>query len=142
MKHFKLEEFTRSTTAVRLCIENNPAPEQIQNLNNLVSHVLDPLREVIKAPIIITSGFRSYELNKMIGGAPNSQHLSGCAADIKCCTRTETDTLWQILTRRTSRGQWYFVFDQAIYYRRSGSIHVSFTAHRANRQQVIVKTYN
>lgn len=142
MVHFKLEEFTRSATAARFGIENNPAPEQIQNLNNLVSHVLDPLREVIKTPIIVTSGFRSYELNKMIGGAPNSQHLSGCAADIKCCTREETVTLWQILTRQTSRGRWHFVFDQAIYYRRSGFIHVSFTAHRANRQQIIVKTYN
>ena len=55
---FTLEEFTRSTTAKRLKIDNTPNDEVIRNLQYGVQMVLDPLRRILQAPIIITSGYR------------------------------------------------------------------------------------
>lgn len=81
-KHFKLEEFTRSATAEKFNIDNTPNDYVIYNLDKLVVNVLDPLREAFGSPIKVTSGYRSYLLNKMVGGVKNSQHMSGKAADI------------------------------------------------------------
>lgn len=81
-KHFKLEEFTRSATAEKFNIDNTPNDYVIYNLDKLVVNVLDPLREAFGSPIKITSGYRSYLVNKMVGGVKNSQHMSGKAADI------------------------------------------------------------
>ena len=55
---FSLEEFTRSTTAKRLKIDNTPSDEVIRNIQYGVQMVLDPLRRILQAPIIITSGYR------------------------------------------------------------------------------------
>jgi len=83
-KNFSLDEFTRSKTANQLGISNNPGPIEIANLQALVTNVLQPLRDALKVPINITSGYRSKMLNKAIGGAtsPISQHTKGEAADI------------------------------------------------------------
>lgn len=80
-KHFTLREFVRSATAVRCGIENIPGEEEIERLRQLCINVLEPLRERFGV-IRITSGFRCYNLNERIGGARNSQHLTGEAADI------------------------------------------------------------
>jgi hypothetical protein len=81
-KNFSLDEFTRSKTANQQGIINNPGPIQIANLQALVTNVLQPLRDALKVPINVTSGYRSLMLNKAIGGAANSQHMQGEAADI------------------------------------------------------------
>lgn len=57
---------------------------QVQNLCRLCELVLDPVREAVKRPIFVTSGYRSQELNKAVGGVVTSQHVFGCAADIVC----------------------------------------------------------
>lgn len=81
-KYFTLDELTRSTTASRLGIVNSPEPEHLCNLVELVTHVLDPLREAVGGPIIVTSGYRNPEVNRRVGGVPTSQHALGQAADI------------------------------------------------------------
>lgn len=81
-KHFSLAEFTRSGTADRFEICNEPDALALDNLNVLVTSVLMPLREVLNTPIIITSGFRSHTLNTRVGGAYDSDHLFGCASDL------------------------------------------------------------
>lgn len=83
-KNFTLEEFTSSDTARKKNINNIPTTEVIKNLGALVQNVLQPLRDKLPTGkyILITSGYRSQELNKAIGGAPNSQHTRGQAADI------------------------------------------------------------
>lgn len=81
-KHFKLSEFISSDTASRLHIDNTPSLEVVTNLQQLCFHVLEPMRNWFDVPITISSGYRSPALNKAVGGVPNSQHLTGQAADI------------------------------------------------------------
>ena len=81
-EHFDLSEFTRSATADRLHIDNTIPEELIPNLKNLCERVLEPLREHFGIPVVISSGYRCPQLNKAVGGVPNSQHLKGEAADI------------------------------------------------------------
>lgn len=83
MKYFTLKELTKSSVATSNRIDNTPNDQQKSNLIALVDNVLDPLREKYGKPIIVTSGFRSKELNTKINGAKNSQHLDGCAVDIR-----------------------------------------------------------
>lgn len=82
-EHFTLEEFCESDAAARMGAVLRPTQEVILNLTRLCHDVLEPLRTRLQKPIIITSGYRPEWLNKFIGGAPNSAHLTGRAADIK-----------------------------------------------------------
>ena len=81
-EYFKLSEFTRSQTASELGFYNTPIESDIQNLDLLVSNILDPLRKAWGKPIIVTSGYRVPRLNEAVGGVKNSDHLYGKAADI------------------------------------------------------------
>lgn len=82
-EHFKLGEFTNSTTAKLLKIDNTPGQHDVDNLEILCKHLLEPLRLAVNEPIFINSGYRSQELNKAVGGVSNSYHLKGMAADIR-----------------------------------------------------------
>tara|TARA_R100000900_G_scaffold52008_1_gene41571 strand:+ start:1227 stop:1694 length:468 start_codon:yes stop_codon:yes gene_type:complete len=82
-KNFTLQEFTKSVSAIRNNIENSPNAEHIRNIQLLVKYVLQPLRDGLKKPIRITSGYRSEVLNKAIKGSKKSQHCKGQAADIQ-----------------------------------------------------------
>lgn len=82
MRHFSIEEFTKSATAEKLKIDNTPSPAVKDNLEFLCYRVLDRIREAYNRPIYISSGYRSPELNRAVGGASTSQHVSGLAADI------------------------------------------------------------
>ena len=93
-KYFKLIEFTRSTTADRLNIDNTPTFEAVFNLVRLSMLVLDPARELFGQPILITSGYRSKRLNKSVGGVYNSQHIQGLACDLVV---NDSDKLLNIL---------------------------------------------
>lgn len=80
--NFELAEFVVSPTAKKLGIENKPGKSQRENLKALAVLLLEPLRAKVAEPIIVTSGFRSKELNKAVGGSPKSFHRKGLAADI------------------------------------------------------------
>lgn len=94
---FTLQELIKSTTAARLKIDNTPTNEIIRNLQYGVSMVLDPLRRIRQKPIIITSGFRCAQLNKAVGGVPNSWHTKGNAADIHIKDENEAREIFDIL---------------------------------------------
>ena len=81
-KYFTLEEFTTSQEAARKGLDNTPNAEVIENIKTLCEKILDPLREAIQVPIVISSGYRSPAVNKSVGGEPTSQHVKGQAADI------------------------------------------------------------
>lgn len=94
--NFSLSELTFSPTAVRLGINNEPDAEQIKCLSELVTHVLQPLRDYFARPVTINSGYRSNALNRAVGGAIDSQHTKGQAADIRIIGFTN-DLLWQYI---------------------------------------------
>ena len=87
-KNFTMEELCRSATAERHGIRNWPATEDEEhkvreNLRYLCFDVLQPLREYVGKPIVVNSGYRSKEVNRLVGGVKNSQHLTGEAADLR-----------------------------------------------------------
>ncbi len=82
-KHFSLKEFTKSQTADRKGLDNTPPQDIIPKLSFLATQILEPLRERIQKPIIITSGYRSPELSLAIGSSQLSQHCKGEAIDIE-----------------------------------------------------------
>lgn len=81
-QNFSLAEMVRSRVAARVGIDNTPTDPDIKNLYRVVNSILQPLRNGI-GPVIVSSGFRCSELNKRIGGASNSAHITGRAADIE-----------------------------------------------------------
>lgn len=128
-KDFWLGEFTKSQIAARLGIRNNPTTQEIQNLKRLCQHVLQPLRDHLGLPVVITSGYRSPELNAKIGGAKNSQHTQGLAADIY----VPGLSVQTVLTAIEAQG---YPFDQLI--DEYGSwVHVSVSRAAQPRRQVL-----
>lgn len=132
--HFKLSEFTKSSTAIVRKIDNTPSEQVISNLKLLCEQVLEPLRVHFNCPITIDSGYRSLALNKAVGGVKNSQHMTGEAADIHLPDNA-TGRKWFLWMMDNLK------FDQLIMEKSTPSstrywIHVSFSRHRC-RQQVI-----
>lgn len=133
-EHFSLKEMLLSGTAIRRGIDNTPTPEVVENLRLLCRNVLEPLRRRY-GRILITSGYRCPALNKAVGGVPHSQHMRGEAADI--------------FIPNIELGEKYVVFlhdhtpyDQLILEPPRGKkrwIHVSYTARRKNRQEMLLK---
>jgi len=81
-KNLALAEVMRSETAERKGISNMPTPEHIENFKLLAENVFQPIRDHFGVPIILSSGYRSKELNTAVGGALSSQHCTGEAIDI------------------------------------------------------------
>ena len=81
-KNFVLSEITRSNTAKRLGISNEPTKEHLENLQRIVTNLLQPMRDSL-GPIRISSGYRSKELNRAIGGSRRSQHCKAEALDLQ-----------------------------------------------------------
>lgn len=79
--HFKLSEFTKSNTAQAHGIINSPTPEHRENIVKLAK-TLETVRTLCgNKPLVISSGYRNDELNKLVGGVPNSAHAQGLAVD-------------------------------------------------------------
>lgn len=87
-KNFDFAEFTRSETAVRLGLSNDPLPEHEANLRSLTIPFCQRVRDKVNCPITVTSGYRSPAVNKAVGGVPNSAHALGLAADISASGMT------------------------------------------------------
>ena len=81
-EHLNLSEVTRSESAKRNGISNMPTEAHIANFKLLAENIFEPIRQHFRCPIIISSGYRSKELNAAIGGSATSEHCSGEAIDI------------------------------------------------------------
>ena len=81
-RNFTLSELTKSDTAIRKGINNNPNAEQVEKLKLLCENILQPVRDHF-GRVKVTSGFRSPQLCQAIGSSPNSQHARAEAADFE-----------------------------------------------------------
>lgn len=128
-KNFTLEELIASSTAKQHKVQNVPDKQTIANLGCLVQNLLQPLRDKLRRPIIVTSGYRCPELNKLVGGAKNSQHVLGQAVDIVVSGMTPR-TLAEFVTRSG------LTFDQMIVEEVGNTswLHLSYTR-KFNRKE-------
>ena len=81
-KNLSLSEVTKSNTAKRLGIDNTPDDWTKENLRQVAINVFQPLRDAFGCPIYVSSGYRSADLNRAIGGSNRSQHVEGRALDL------------------------------------------------------------
>lgn len=94
--NFTLEELTSSETAVRLGLDNTPDETVKANLVRL-ARMLEEVRRILGRPIMVNSAYRSLAVNKAIGSKPTSQHVLGCAADIRVPGLTPDDIVKAII---------------------------------------------
>ena len=126
-RNFKWGEFTKSDTATRLHIQNEIVDWDVRdNIIALVEEVLQPLRDSWGGPLFINSGYRCSELNKAVGGAENSMHRYGQAADVAC---TDPYSLAKLIKRMR------LDVDQVILY--PSFLHVSHRKEGGNRGQFL-----
>ena len=137
-RNFTYEELRRSDVAERRGINNSPRTKEeekrvIENLKALCMEVLQPLRDFLGKPVVISSGYRCAELNKAVGGVRNSQHMKGEAADIHVENTEHLLKIMHFIMDETD-------FDQVIWERnRAGTqwVHVSYKREGVNRHQVM-----
>lgn len=135
MRYFTMEELCASSTGERLRLDNTPTPAARRNLERLVEMVLDPVRELWGMPLTVNSGYRSRDVNSAVHGAWNSQHMRGEAADITTGTANNN----ALLFRKIAAAWESIPFDQLILEPRAGWIHISYTARRKPRWQILDK---
>lgn len=126
-KHFEWSEFEVSSTAAQRGLDNSLPLTARPRVTALVRDVLDPLRDDLGRPIRITSGYRSPEVNRAIGGSISSDHLTGGAADIMVAGMQPEAVARRIVALGLP-------FDQVIAYHpdRGGHLHVG---HRPGAQR-------
>lgn len=128
-ENFTLKELIYSSTAQRLQISNYPDAQEMENLKKLCKEILQPIRNKLKLPITVTSGYRNSLLNKVLGGAKNSQHISGEAADILCADNYK---LWSLINHMIKSGE--IVVGQLINEKNLSWIHISLPTGKHNNQ--------
>lgn len=129
---FSIDELCHSDTAKRRGIDNTPTPTVQANLQALINNVLDPARREYGSYILVNSGYRCPALNAAVGGASNSQHLTGEAADITTGSIDNDRRLFAILVAQGN-------YDQLIWEKSKNSlwIHVSHSASGLQRRQIL-----
>jgi zinc D-Ala-D-Ala carboxypeptidase len=130
--HFSLQELTKSSTAERRGIANEPDDEAVENLIMVCDTILEPVREQYGIPFIPNSGFRCLELNRAIGSSDRSQHTTGEAVDFEVPSISNKEVaLW---VKENCK------FDQLIleFYKEgdpaSGWVHCSYVIEGENRE--------
>jgi hypothetical protein len=134
--NLSLAEAIRSETAKRKGISNMPTPEHIENAKKLAANIFQPIREHFGKPIFISSGYRSAELNKAIGGSLSSQHCSFEAIDIDMDgTDITNKQIFDYIKDNLNFDQiiWEFGTDT-----NPDWVHVSFSASKPQRKQMLV----
>ena len=125
--NFKISELIHSDIAIQNNINNMPDVNSLDNMLELIFHCLQPIRNLIKKPMIITSGFRNQQVNFLAGGALNSQHKEGKAVDFVIKGMTPKEIIEIIKNSNIE-------FDQLI--NEKTWVHISFNKGN-NRKQVL-----
>lgn len=136
-KNFSYHEFEHSDIAKEERITNVITSAEVRDaIKSLVDNLLQPLRDAVKKPLKISSGYRCPALNShhKVGGSATSQHVKGEAADVWCATLTP----YELASKVTAFG---LKFDQMILY--PGFVHLSYRKSGTQRMQILYnKSYN
>jgi len=135
-KNLTLAEVTKSATAKRKGISNEPTIEDMENLKAIAQNIFQPLRDHFGCPIGVSSGYRSLDLNRAIGGSSTSQHCKGEALDIDC------DMFGGLSNREVFEYiKEHLIFDQLIWEFGNDSdpdwVHVSYKRIGKNRGEIL-----
>ena len=119
-EHFTLAEMTVSQAAARTGTPNLPDSQKVQNLKRLCVELLEPIREIVGSPVTVTSGYRSPQVNALVGGSLSSAHLKGFAADINAyrfgsARKLATVLVEQLKERGIAFDQLILEFDQWVH---------------------------
>ena len=134
--HFTLSELTKSSTAERMGIANEPGSTEVESLIMVCDKVLEPVRNHYGIAFAPNSGFRCLELNQAIGSSDNSQHVAGEAVDFEVVGVPNKEMALWIMDNCD--------FDQLIleFYKEgvpdSGWVHCSYTIDGDNRKSARV----
>lgn len=134
--NLSLKEVTKSATAIKHGISNEPSIDHLENLKAIAENIFQPIRNHFGVPIAVTSGYRSEELNKRIGGSLTSQHSKGEALDL------DADVYGQVTNKEIFE---YILdhidFDQLIWEFGTDQdpdwVHVSYKRKERNRGEVL-----
>lgn len=141
--HFCLDEFTESATARKYGIDNTPPKEAVENLKALCVHTLEPLRDALQLPVVITSGYRCKALNeRIIYRSLKSQHVVGQAADFYVAPGQSGLSRRELLIKafRLIIQDERIDYDQLILY--PSFIHVSYVSRDRNRRNILLGMRN
>lgn len=135
-KHISLLETTKSSTAIRAGIDNNPSADVRLAMEFVANECFEPIREWYGKPIKVNSFFRSHELNVKVGGATDkngnstSQHVKGEAMDIDAGSKEENEKIFNWAKSNLE-------FDQLINEYDFSWVHIS-KKKKGNRKQILV----
>ena len=124
--NFSISELCKSDKARQHNIKNTPNITQVDNMLNLIFYCLQPVRNLLGKPMIISSGFRNPEVNKLVNGKPNSQHLEGKAADFTVKGESVAGIIFKIQTSNIEYDQLLNEYDKWV--------HISFNKGNNRRQ--------
>lgn len=128
MLNFKMSELIYSETAIKNNINNMPDINSLDNMLELIVNCLQPVRELLGAPMIITSGYRNPLVNRLVGGVNSSQHTKGQAVDFTVLGITPNQIISIIKTSKIE-------FDQLIN-EHDKWVHISYNKGK-NRKRVL-----
>lgn len=132
-RYCSYEEATKSQTAERKGIDNQPNTEQTENMKYVAKNVFDKVREAMCCPLYVSSFFRSPALNKAIGGSKTSEHMEGCAIDIDHPTLNKK--IFHYIRENLNFNQliWEFGDEES-----PAWVHVSLRKDGRNKKQILV----
>jgi hypothetical protein len=131
-KHITFNEATKSPTAIRNGIKNEPNAQELSNMKLVAEKCFEPLREWYGKPIRVNSFFRCDKLNTLVKGSKTSQHVEGKAIDMDAGSKQENKKIFEWCKAN-------LVFDQIINEYDYSWIHISYNASKNRNQILIVK---
>jgi zinc D-Ala-D-Ala carboxypeptidase len=131
-KHITFNEATKSPTAIRNGIKNEPNAQELSNMKLVAEKCFEPLREWYGKPIKVNSFFRCEKLNTLVKGSKTSQHVEGKAIDMDAGSKQENKKIFEWCKAN-------LVFDQIVNEYDFSWIHISYNASKNRNQILIVK---
>ena len=131
-KHITFNEATKSPTAIRNGIKNEPNAQELSNMKLVAEKCFEPLREWYGKPIKVNSFFRCEKLNTLVKGSKTSQHVEGKAIDMDAGSKQENKKIFEWCKSN-------LVFDQIINEYDYSWVHISYNASKNRNQILIVK---